>query len=247
MGNEVQGHTVQSTRFARTSAPTQHAETKIPPVRRMVCSSGNLEADIRLRKKPSRKAIWKPGHYVKCHGSTQVPFHLCRGRDCCSERQMSYSQKAHTRCTVENAAKEVLRVAFGETASNFSAKQGSESRDANAKISEPFRATTSPHRMPLSTPTAEWLILTLCMHVYEMHTYKIHAHKTHAREMHAYEVYAHEVYAHETHACEVHIYKTHDHETHAHKTHAHEMYAHEMYVYRYTPVKHTPMRDTPMR
>src|SRR5450755_2828044 len=68
---------------------------------------------------------------------------------------------------------------------------------------------------------AEWLILTLCMHAYEMHTYKIHAHKTHAREMHAYEVHAHEVHAHETHAREVHIYETHDHETHAHKTHAH--------------------------
>lgn len=115
MGNEVQGHTVQSTRFARTSAPTQHAETKIPPVRRMVCSSGTLEADIRLRKKPSRKAIGKPGHYVKYHGSTQVPFHRCRGRDCRSKRQTSYSQKAHTRCTVENAAKEVLRGAFGES------------------------------------------------------------------------------------------------------------------------------------
>ena len=139
MGNEVQGHTVQSTRFARTSAPTQHAETKIPPVRRMVCSSGNLEADIRLRKKPSRKAIWKPGHYVKCHGSTQVSFHRCRGRDCRSERQTSYSQRAHTRCTVENAAKEVPRIAFGETVHpHFNAKQGSESRDANAKTSPVF-------------------------------------------------------------------------------------------------------------
>jgi hypothetical protein len=94
---------------------------------------------------------------------------------------------------------------------------------------------------------AEWLILTLCMHAYEMHTYKIHAHKTHAREMHAHEVHAHEVHAHETHAREVHIYETHDHETHAHKTHAHEMYVHEMYVYRYTPVKHTPIRHTPMK
>lgn len=160
MGNEVQGHTVQSTRFARTSAPTQHAETKIPPVRRMVCSSGNLEADIRLRKKPSRKAIWKPGHYVKCHGSTQVPFHRCRGSDCRSERQTSYSQKAHTRCTVE---KEVLRVAFGEPASHFSAKQGSESRDANAKTSpkpdayEPVGPSSETWHVLRHLPSEEYL------------------------------------------------------------------------------------------
>jgi hypothetical protein len=81
MWSEVQGHTVQSMRFARTSTPAQKKETKSPAFRRMARSSGILKVNVcrvgnrglqRVLKRRSRDAISR--RVTMCECQVQCPL-----------------------------------------------------------------------------------------------------------------------------------------------------------------------------